>query len=139
MKRILLLTGSPGVGKSTTLLRAVEILKNRGYRVGGIITREVREKGSRVGFELIDLTSNRRGWLAHVKQKTGPRLGKYRVNLEDLNSIGVSAILEAVEKCDIIAVDEIGPMELFSEPFKEAVMKAVNLLLELSIGRRWTG
>ena len=125
-KRVLLVTGSPGVGKTTVLLRVVEALKARGYSVGGMVSREVRSCGKRVGFEVLDLADGRRGWLAHVSQKSGPQVGKYRVNLEDLNSIGAKAIMEAVDKCDVIAIDEIGPMELFSEKFKEAVKRAVE-------------
>ena len=125
-KRVLLLTGSPGVGKTTVLLRVVESLKGKGYSVGGMISREVRSDGVRVGFEVLDLSSDRRGWLAHVNQPSGPQVGKYRVNLEDLNSIGAEAMMEAVDKCDVIAIDEVGPMELFSEKFKEAVRRAVE-------------
>jgi nucleoside-triphosphatase len=125
-ERILLLTGSPGVGKTTVLLKTVEALKARGYSVGGMISREVRSCGTRVGFEILDLDRGKRGWLAHINQKIGPQVGKYRVNLADINSIGVEAILKAVKKCDVVAIDEIGPMELFSEKFKEAVKKAVE-------------
>jgi nucleoside-triphosphatase len=125
-KRVLLVTGSPGVGKTTVLLRVVEALKARGYSVGGMVSREVRSCGKRVGFEVLDLADGRRGWLAHVSQKSGPQVGKYRVNLEDLNGIGAHAIVKAVDRCDVIAIDEIGPMELFSEKFKEAVKRAVE-------------
>jgi nucleoside-triphosphatase len=34
--------------------------------------------------------------------------------------------LKAVKECDVIAVDEIGPMELFSEKFRKAVKEAVE-------------
>ena len=123
---MLLLTGSPGVGKTTVLTKAVSILKEKGYSVGGMISREVRESGVRVGFEIIDLSSEKRGWLAHVNQKTGPQVGKYRVNLEDLENIGAQAINYAVENCDVVAIDEVGPMELFSEKFKDATRKALE-------------
>jgi len=126
LKRVLLLTGNPGVGKTTVLTKTLDALKAEGYTVGGMISREVREGGARVGFEILDLNSSRRGWLAHINQKTGPQLGKYRVNLEDLDSIGAQAILAAVEDCDVIAIDEIGPMELFSARFKEATRKALE-------------
>ncbi|MCW4047721.1 MAG: NTPase [Candidatus Bathyarchaeota archaeon] len=125
-KRVLLLTGNPGVGKTTVLAKAVNALKEKGYSVGGMISREVREGGTRVGFEILDLNSGKRGWLAHVNQQAGPQVGKYHVNIEDLNAVGAKAIVDAVEKCDIIAIDEIGPMELFSEKFKEATRKALN-------------
>jgi len=124
--RILLLTGNPGVGKTTVLTRTVNTLKTEGYAVGGMISREVRKGGTRVGFEILDLNSSRRGWLAHVNQKSGPQVGRYRVNIQDLNSIGAEAISAAVENCDVIAIDEIGPMELFSEKFKDATRKALE-------------
>jgi len=125
-KRLLLLTGSPGVGKTTVLLRVVESLKAKGYSVGGMVSREVRSDKTRVGFEILDLSSDRRGWLAHVNQKSGPSVGKYRVNLEDLDNIGANAIVNAAENFDVVVIDEIGPMELFSEKFKEAVRRAVE-------------
>jgi nucleoside-triphosphatase len=125
-KRVLLLTGSPGVGKTTVLTKAVSALKGKGYSVGGMLSREVREGGARVGFEILDLSSGRRGWLAHVNQRSGPQVGKYRVNMEDIDLIGAKAIADDVEKCAVIAIDEIGPMELFSEKFKEATRKALE-------------
>jgi nucleoside-triphosphatase THEP1 len=48
-KRVLLLTGNPGVGKTTVLMKAVSILKERGYCVGGMISREAREKNCEFG------------------------------------------------------------------------------------------
>jgi nucleoside-triphosphatase len=125
-KRILLLTGNPGVGKTTVLTKTVNALKAEGYSVGGMISREVREGGTRVGFEILDLNSGRRGWLAHVNQKSGPQVGRYRVNVKDLNGIGAQGIFDAVDNCDIVVINEIGPMELFSERFKEAARKALG-------------
>lgn len=126
MKRLVFITGLPGVGKTTVLLKAAEVLRGLGYKVGGMLSREVRENGTRVGFEIIDFATGRRGWLAHVKQPVGPQVSKYRVNLNDLNTIGASAIRNAEANAQIIIVDEIGPMELFSSAFKEAIIQVVN-------------
>jgi len=126
LKQLIFVTGRPGIGKTSVLLRAVDDLKNRGYRIGGMISREVREGGVRVGFEIVDFSTGQRGWLAHVNQPTGPQVGKYRVNLTDLNAIGASSIVSAVTNADITIVDEIGPMELFSKAFREAVVQAIE-------------
>jgi nucleoside-triphosphatase len=126
LKRLLLITGNPGVGKTTVLLKTIELLKAKGYSVGGMISREVRTHGTRVGFELSDLESGRRGWLARVDQDYGPRVGKYRVNLKDLEGVGAAAIINAVKTAAVVAIDEIGPMELNSQNFKEAVKAAVE-------------
>lgn len=126
LKPLIFVTGRPGIGKTSVLLRAINDLKNRGYKIGGMISREVREGGVRVGFEIVDFCTGKRGWLAHVNQPTGPKVSKYRVNLGDLNAVGTSSILSAIANDDIIVVDEIGPMELFSKAFRDAVIKAIE-------------
>jgi len=119
-------TGPPSIGKTSVLLRSVNGLKNRGYEIGGMISRDVREGGVRVGFEIMDFSTGQRGWLAHINQPTGPKISKYRVNLTDLEAIGVSSILDAIRNADIVIVDEIGPMELFSSAFRDVVVQAVE-------------
>jgi len=119
-------TGRPGIGKTTVLLNAVEGLRAKGYRVGGMVSREVRQEGARVGFQVINLKAGEEGWLARINQPSGPQLGKYRVNLVDLETFGVKAIQTALGEADLVVIDEIGPMELFSQAFKQAVKDAVD-------------
>jgi nucleoside-triphosphatase len=126
LKQVIFVTGPPSVGKTSVLLRSVNGLKDKGYEIGGMISREVREGGVRVGFEIMDFSTGQRGWLAHINQPTGPKISKYRVNLTDLDAIGVSSILDAIRNADIIMVDEIGPMELFSSAFRNAVIQAIE-------------
>ncbi|MEM3047354.1 MAG: nucleoside-triphosphatase, partial [Candidatus Bathyarchaeia archaeon] len=127
MARAVFLTGMPGVGKTTVLLKTVKALEQRGLKPGGMISREAREGGLRVGFELLDVQTGRTGWLSHVRNPSGPVVGKYRVNLADLDSVGVKAIEEAVTRREVclVVIDEVGPMELFSSAFREAVRKAL--------------
>jgi len=126
LKRIILVTGPSGIGKTSILRRTVKELKNRKYTVGGMFCRDVREGGIRVGFEIKDISTGQRGWLAHVNQPTGPTIGKYHVNLTDLDVISAGSILDALKNLDILAVDEIGPMELLSPAFSSALTKAVE-------------
>jgi len=126
LKKNFFLTGRPGIGKTTVLLTIVEGLRKEGLKVGGMISREIREKGSRVGFKVIDLEDGKEGWLAHVRQPFGPKVGKYRVCMKDLESIGVNAILKAVRDAEIVVIDEVGPMELFSQAFRKALVDSLN-------------
>jgi len=91
-----------------------------------MLSNEVREEGTRIGFEVVDFTTGQRGWLAHVNQPTGPQVSKYRVNLYDLDQIGVKAIQNALENDEVVIVDEIGPMELFSSAFRQVIRDALD-------------
>ena len=78
-----------------------------------------------MGFEIRDCATGRTGWLAHIRQLTGPRIGKYRVNLDNLQTIGSTAIENALKEADVVLIDEIGPMELLSNDFRSAVQQAI--------------
>jgi nucleoside-triphosphatase len=119
------LTGEPGCGKTTAIRKTDGILESQGRKVGGVISDEIRERGIRVGFSLEDLATREYGTLAHVNQREGPRVGKYCVNLADIQRIGVSAIKRAIAQSDVIMIDELGPMELNSMPFILAVEMAL--------------
>lgn len=118
----ILLTGRPGVGK-TTLLRAV--LSRISACAGGFLTQEMRERGRRVGFEIRSL-SGERGTLAHIAIQGGPRVGHYGVNVEDVRRVGVAALQEAVAHSELIVCDEIGRMEMLCPDFCEAIERCLD-------------
>jgi nucleoside-triphosphatase len=115
------LTGMPGSGKSTVLMNVIERLRAEGLSVGGIITPEVRTEGRRTAFKVMDLSSGEEGILASVNQPTGPMVGKYRVNIQDFERVAIPALNSAMRQCQIICIDEIGTMELFSAEFKQKI------------------
>ena len=115
------ISGAPGSGKSTVLIKIVEILKSKGLKIGGIVTPEIRVNGRRIGFKVIDIYSGKQGILASINQKTGIRFGKYFVDLNDFEKIALNALDFASKNCDLIVIDEIGKMELFSSAFEEKV------------------
>lgn len=114
-------TGSPGVGKSTLVQKAAVAT---GCHVGGVLARDKRFKDRRIGFELLDLATGATGILAD-EAGSGPQLGKYRVHPEELDRVGAQAIENGLG-CDLIVVDEVGPMELSSRRFVAAVEKALS-------------
>jgi len=123
---IWLITGPPGVGKSTAVSRVVLRLKSAGVIVGGCTTGERRVKGERVGFEVRDLTNGTQGELASVSRSLGPKVGKYRVNLADLASVGAKGIEDASVRSEIVVIDELGPMELTSPEFRKAIRACLD-------------
>ena len=121
-KRRIVITGRPGVGKTTLIEKLVAELS---IPVGGMITREIRKCDHRVGFSVIDIATGKEGILAHIHQRNGPRMGRYRVNLHDLEEIGVAAIDNALSAGSVVVIDEIGPMEISSGKFIPTVEHVV--------------
>ena len=120
----ILLTGAPGVGK-TTLLRA--ILQGLNRPCGGFYTREVRDaQGRRAAFELVTL-DGRSGLLAKQDLPDSPyRVGRYGVSLAALETLAVPEVLTAARTGQLVVIDEIGSMEFFSALFCEAVQEALD-------------
>jgi nucleoside-triphosphatase len=112
----ILLTGPPRCGKTTVVQKVVARFPGQ---AAGFYTREVREKGERVGFEIVTL-DGQVAWLSHVNFPGPRRVGKYGVNLENLHRVGLPA-LEATPGIDLVVVDEIGKMECLSSRFVEAL------------------
>jgi nucleoside-triphosphatase len=112
----LLLTGPPQCGKTTVVRRVAERFPGQ---AAGFYTREVREGGRRVGFEIVTLDGEV-AWLSHVDFPEPNRVGKYGVDLEGLHRVGLAAI-EPASGVDLIVVDEVGKMECLSPSFIAAM------------------
>jgi len=120
MKPVYLLTGKPGTGKTSLIKQAVTELEGR---AGGFYTEEIRSQGTRLGFRLVTLDGHE-AILAHTDFNKRFQVGKYGV--DSLDRVGVSALRKAAEQCDLVVVDEIGRMELFSADFREAVLEIIG-------------
>ena len=122
MRRALLLTGKPGTGKTALIKEAIARTKVRG---GGFYTEEIRTGGIRQGFRIITL-DGQDAVLAHVNISSPYQVSKYKVDIDSLNRVGVSALRQALKETDLIVIDEIGKIELLSPRFREAVTQAIN-------------
>lgn len=121
MRKNILLTGEPGYGKSTLIERIVLRLDRP---TTGFFTREMRESGRRVGFSITTL-DGKRGLLAHVDIPGRYRVGRYGVNLPDLDQIAVPSMLPQAETV-VVVIDEVGKMECLSPVFRQTLMRTLD-------------
>ena len=118
-------TGRPGSGKTTIVMRVAEEMRNRGFIIRGILTPEIRVKGSRTGFAVRAIDTGEERIFASIRFRGYPRVGKYGVRVDIFESVALPALDRALEG-DIILIDEIGKMELLSETFVKAVYRALD-------------
>lgn len=118
----ILLTGVPGIGKTTIIKKLIKIYKERHINCVGFYTEEKRaENGARIGFDVVDV-NGRRGVLARrdpTDNITRPLVGKYSVYTKEFEDIALSML--KIEPRTILIVDEIGKMELLSKNFQQRI------------------
>ena len=112
-KPVLLLTGKPGIGKTTVLCKVATQV--RLLRLKGFYTEEMREFGQRQGFRLVTF-NHERGIIAHVKFDHRYRVGKYGVDITVIDHFA-DTMLTLDEDTDLYVIDEIGKMECLSQRF----------------------
>ncbi len=120
-RKNILLTGPPRSGKSTLIEKLIQKIDRP---MTGFFTREIKERGKRVGFSIITL-DGKEGILAHQNSKTEFRVGKYGVHLDQVNQIAVPSITPS-RPDEIIVIDEIGKMECLSSVFREVLLKTLH-------------
>ncbi len=122
MGKSVLLTGYPGIGKTTIIRHVVAALGNL---AGGFYTEEIAGPGGRHGFRLVTL-EGRTATLAHkdLRDPKYPRVGRYGVDVAEFERVGIRALRNAMEEGKMLIVDEIGAMELYSQRFQDVMMQA---------------
>jgi nucleoside-triphosphatase len=122
VRKNILLTGRPGVGKTTLIKKLSDALGP--FHPAGFYTDEIREGSVRKGFELVSL-DGRKQILSHVDVKGLFRVGKYGVDI-----VGFEAFLKVIDflspAVGLIIVDEIGKMECLSDKFRTLLRKILN-------------
>ncbi len=120
----LLLTGIPGIGKTTIIRDVVKRLE--GLKCAGFFTEERRRGGQRIGFKITTL-AGAEGTLASLGGKIGPRVGRYTVHVEEFERLILPLLDPKITPADLYVIDEIGKMELLSEKFTKRLIELLTL------------
>jgi nucleoside-triphosphatase THEP1 len=107
-----LLIGDRQSGKTSTCRRLAEAARTRGLRVGGIIAPAVYEQQTCIGYDVVDLTTGQSTRLAAIDVEGVEHVGRFHF-LPDGLALGRAALSSAAEVgCDLVIIDEVGPLEL---------------------------
>jgi nucleoside-triphosphatase len=139
MKPKILITGPPRCGKSTLISKLITYFLEKKLIIQGFLTPEIKKAGMREGFDILDIESGYRTELARVGNFKAPhKLGKYCIFTENLEKYLIK--LDDFEnlKNNLIVIDEIGKMELYSKKFQDLIRKMFDsdIIIIATIGEK---
>ena len=125
----MLVTGSPGCGKTSFCQRMVESARLEGARVGGVLAPAVYFDKQRIGANVVDLATQLTAPITRLAcdgNGDGHHGSRWMIMREGLD-VARSALEQAVRQTfDLIVVDEFGPLELAGGGIREEAVDAWN-------------
>jgi nucleoside-triphosphatase len=118
----LFIAGAEDSGK-TRLVRDAALSKKN--RAGGFYMEAIMAGRVRKGLMIRTLDGQDR-MLASKTVKSNHLLGKFPVDLNALENVGVPALRLALMTKDLIVIDEVGTLEGMSARFKETLLECLN-------------
>jgi molybdopterin-guanine dinucleotide biosynthesis protein A len=133
----LLVVGEPGSGKTSWCKEYIDQRRKSGSTVGGILSPPVEEHGKRVGSNALNLLTGQEVPFARLSAynslKGGEMVGDYTINRDGI-LFACNAIRQAVEsRCDLVVIDEVGPLELRGSGLLPAVELALPSAVDVLI------
>ncbi|HEX2980258.1 MAG TPA: nucleoside-triphosphatase [Anaerolineaceae bacterium] len=108
---ILLISGPRGAGKTCLCARFAARLQAVGWDLAGIISPGVYGERGRVAIQTLDLRSNQRRTLASLRAGQSSAIQTAGWSF-DANSLSWgNRVLEQATPCDVLVIDELGPLE----------------------------
>jgi len=129
------ITGLPRSGKSAVLQKVIQMIqderKNNTRRIykdiiGGVQTEAIIEGGERVGYACVNVRTGEKGIIAHRNIDSRTRILGYGIDPTELDRVAVPAILDALDECEVLVIDEVGKFSVESEGFVAAVRTALE-------------
>jgi nucleoside-triphosphatase len=113
-KRLIVVTGDPGTGKSTRCRQVARAAREAGRVVRGYVGTDEPDGGG-VKRWLEDLQSGERALLGRMATPEAIAAGAPRWILESSTLARCSRVLEEACPADLLVIDEVGPLELVEE------------------------
>ncbi len=112
--QLLLVTGLMGVGKTTWCTRLVDLARERGLSVGGVLSPSLFEEDRKIGIQILDLRTGESRRLASLRKgHTANLVGTPRWSFDEQVTAWANRALQQTGVSDLLVIDELGPLEFF--------------------------
>jgi len=109
---IFIITGWRGAGKTSLCKTVITQAKRLDWDIAGVLSPAVFEHGEKTGIEIVNLRTGETRLLARSTRFTDSPLKTTGWAFDQKNTEWGNEILRDAASCDLLIVDELGPLEL---------------------------
>ncbi len=118
--KLVLWTGQKHSGKTTSAAGLVNVAREDGFNVAGLLAPSLYRNGELLGFDVLDLRNGTRVPLA--RRKTGgSKTGRFTFLPNGLKLGNAVLNATATKTADLVIIDEFGPLELNGRGWRDDV------------------
>jgi nucleoside-triphosphatase THEP1 len=118
--KLVLWTGEKHSGKTTSVTHLVNIVREEGFKVAGLLAPSLYRDGKLIGFDALDLRNETRVPLARLNTKAG-KTERFEFLQEGLKLGNAALNAKATKSTDLIVIDEFGPLELNGQVWRKNI------------------
>ncbi len=120
-QKIIIISGERREGKTTFIKNILSVLDKKQIKYSGIISEGIDKNNNRTGFNIIDLSTQKKYKLCSVDSNFGSlKIGKFYFNTDTLK-LGNDILLSA--KNNLVIIDEVGYLELNNGGWSNSIEK----------------
>lgn len=120
------ITGPVGNLKTETLMKIIDMLRENGKEVQGLLMNEITEKGKVRGYSIYDIYSKRKVNFADAQIVSRTKIEKIGVDSKLLDEVLIPSLERARENADVIVIDEIGKLDHLSKGSQDEIEKTLK-------------
>ena len=119
--RLILFTGDRHAGKTTAVGKLAQSLQENGFKVAGFLSLACCQDGKLIGYDIFDLTSQKR--LPLARDFLGKKVVKRRFEFNDdtFGYVHKRLLDKEILEADLVIIDEFGPLELEGGGYRETI------------------
>ena len=123
--KLYIISGERQAGKTTFCRKIIEAAKTVGWQTGGVLSPAVFSEGKKIAIDLLDLKTGLQQQMARTRRPDENTSFSLNWVFEKTQLTRGNEILKTAAPCDLLVIDELGPLELLHGQGWQAGLKTL--------------